>query len=241
MKLAVFDFDGTLYPEDTLPFLLKQWKELNYSKARLYRTYLSIGGTYMKYKISKGSRDMLRKTGMMRCTRIFSGMNKKDFREFLYRSAEKIVPKLNDAVVGEVKKAKASGYHTVLLSGCYETFLKYVGESLDFDTVLGTKVHYTDGRIDLKQPMQIISGDEKHTCLTEYFKDKGVDWKASCAYGDSDSDIKILELVGKPVAVNPDRELMKKAQSEGWKIMNASSATNKNKPDKKEKSKKNSH
>jgi hypothetical protein len=26
MKLAIFDFDGTLSPQDTLPFLLKQWK-----------------------------------------------------------------------------------------------------------------------------------------------------------------------------------------------------------------------
>ena len=31
MKLAIFDFDGTISPQDTLPFLLKQWKKFGYS------------------------------------------------------------------------------------------------------------------------------------------------------------------------------------------------------------------
>lgn len=34
MKLAIFDFDGTLVPKDALPFVLAQWKKQNYSKIK---------------------------------------------------------------------------------------------------------------------------------------------------------------------------------------------------------------
>lgn len=54
MKLAIFDFDGTLFPHETLPFLLKQWKIQKYSRARLYCVYMVIGGMYIWYKLGFG-------------------------------------------------------------------------------------------------------------------------------------------------------------------------------------------
>jgi phosphoserine phosphatase len=43
-----------------------------------------------------------------------------------------------------------------------------------------------------------------------------VDLQKSYAYADSYADREILECVGHPVAVNPDRRLRKVAQSRGW-------------------------
>jgi len=48
MKLAIFDFDGTLFPVETLPFLLSQWKKLKYSKTRYYKTYIFLMPLYLK-------------------------------------------------------------------------------------------------------------------------------------------------------------------------------------------------
>jgi phosphoserine phosphatase len=118
-----------------------------------------------------------------------------------------------------VRKAKAAGFHTVLLSGCYETFLKYVGEALGIDTVIGTEVHYKHGCVDLKTPMQIVSGEIKTERLRAYFADKEVNWKGSTAYADSMSDIDILIMVGKPVAVNPEPELRRIAEHKEWRII----------------------
>ena len=44
LKLAIFDFDGTLVPKDSLPFVLDQWKEQKYLKTKYYRTYFSLPG-----------------------------------------------------------------------------------------------------------------------------------------------------------------------------------------------------
>lgn len=219
MKLAVFDFDGTLSPQDTLPFLLKQWKRFGYPKIRRYRVYASVSGLYLRYKLGRGSRENIRKEGMRKFTRIFAGMGKKEFREFLQRSSRDILPELSVDVVREVKKAKAAGYHIVLLSGCYETFLKYVGEALGIDTVIGTEMRYQNGCVDVKTPMEIVSGEVKAKRLSACFENADVDWAGSIAYADSMSDISILEMVGKPVAVCPEQELRKIAESKGWRII----------------------
>jgi len=221
MKLAIFDFDGTLFPQDTLPFLLKQWKKFGYPRMKRYLVYLSVSGLYLRYKLGKGSREDIRKEGMRKFTRIFSGMGKKEFKDFLQRCSVPILSELDAEIVQEVKRTRDAGYHTVLLSGCYEIFLKYVGEALGIDTVIGTETHYKSGCVDLKTPMEIVSGEVKTERLRAYFEDKEVYWKGSTAYADSMSDISILMMVGKPVAVRPEKELRKVAERKGWRIMDA--------------------
>ena len=46
----------------------------------------------------------------------------------------------------------------------------------------------------------------------------GIDLSASWVYSDSVSDLPMLQAVGHPVAVNPDRELRRRAQEEGWPV-----------------------
>ena len=46
-----------------------------------------------------------------------------------------------------------------------------------------------------------------------------IDWQESFAYGDSRSDITLLEMVGRPVAVYPDKVLKARALERGWDII----------------------
>ena len=47
----------------------------------------------------------------------------------------------------------------------------------------------------------------------------GTDMKQSKAYSDSFSDLPMLEAVGTPAAVNPDRRLKRVAHERGWTIL----------------------
>ena len=47
---------------------------------------------------------------------------------------------------------------------------------------------------------------------------EGLDLAGSYAYSDSITDLPMLEAVGHPVAVNPDRELRREADRRGWQI-----------------------
>jgi hypothetical protein len=47
---------------------------------------------------------------------------------------------------------------------------------------------------------------------------QGIDLSASYAYSDSATDLPMLEAVGHPVAVNPDRDLLRAAREREWEV-----------------------
>src|ERR1035441_8737544 len=59
-------------------------------------------------------------------------------------------------------------------------------------------------------------GQHKAEAITELAETVGLDLSASTAYSDSATDLPMLELVGRPVAVNADRALAKLARERGW-------------------------
>jgi len=48
---------------------------------------------------------------------------------------------------------------------------------------------------------------------------EGLDLAECTAYSDSHTDLPFLEAVGRPVAVNPDRELRRVARERGWPVL----------------------
>ncbi|MEI7622396.1 MAG: HAD-IB family hydrolase [Actinomycetes bacterium] len=63
-------------------------------------------------------------------------------------------------------------------------------------------------------------GPYKAEAIVDVAKSRGIDLTESWAYSDSATDEPMLRSVGHPVAVNPDRELTRLANAEGWPILN---------------------
>lgn len=61
-------------------------------------------------------------------------------------------------------------------------------------------------------------GAHKAVAIHDVARECGLDLEASYAYSDSVTDVPMLETVGHPVAVNPDRELRALALERGWEI-----------------------
>ncbi|MGH9045490.1 MAG: HAD family hydrolase [Acidimicrobiales bacterium] len=59
-------------------------------------------------------------------------------------------------------------------------------------------------------------GASKARAIASLATSVGIDLGISSAYSDSAADLPMLELVGRPVAVNPDRALVKLARERGW-------------------------
>lgn len=222
MKVAIFDFDGTLFPIDTLRFLLSYWKEKKYSKLKYYKTYIPLIGLYIIYKLdlkSRIPRETFKNKSLQSFNYIFSDMTEEEVTNFLNNCAERIIELLNPSVVEEVHNAKKEGYHTVLLSGAYEQLLHKVASHLGIDTVIGTKMYFKNGLFDQHTRLDIVTGPAKLEQLNKYFIDSSVNLDSSIAFADSYSDIHILKAVGKAVVVNPDDKLKEAAIETGWRII----------------------
>ena len=55
--------------------------------------------------------------------------------------------------------------------------------------------------------------------MREIAEREGISLDESYAYSDSMTDLPLLELVGNPHAVNPDRELKAIAEERGWPVL----------------------
>ncbi len=60
--------------------------------------------------------------------------------------------------------------------------------------------------------------ESKADALREVAEREGIDLASSYAYSDSFTDLPMLEAVGHPVAVNPDRDLRREAEKRRWQI-----------------------
>ena len=70
------------------------------------------------------------------------------------------------------------------------------------------------------QPLgEVCFGEGKRLHAEAYAAEAGVPLSACAFYTDSYSDLPVLEVVGRPVAVNPDRRLRREALRRGWPVV----------------------
>lgn len=221
MELAIFDFDGTLFRQDTIPFLLKNWKSQGLPRlirlratARIYAAWLWHKPAWTRY-----SNQQFRVDAVNWFTGMFRGMDRKEISEFFAAAGREAAAHLEPAVVEALKQEAFSGKKVVVLSGGFAWLLTGALEGLPVESFVSTELVFGPGDRLLTAPVRVICGPEKITRLLEVYPREQVDWERSSAYADSLGDRDILEAVGQPVAVNPDPDLRMLAREKGWPVL----------------------
>jgi len=92
-------------------------------------------------------------------------------------------------------------------------------EMLGADRAIATRmVVDTDGRFDGEIEFYAY-GENKAAAIRELAEKEGYELGRSYAYSDSATDLPMLEAVGHPYAVNPDRALHRAAAERGWPVL----------------------
>jgi HAD superfamily phosphoserine phosphatase-like hydrolase len=223
MKLAIYDFDGTIFEKETLPFIVKYYGANKYSKVKLARFYARILALVGKYKLKLDpnlDKEAFRSQAAKLFMILFEGMTKDQIIDFFAACTTEIVNHFNQDVIDSLHEKKAAGYHTVICSGANTLLLGEVGKHLPVDTIIGTELEFLDDQTyDYDAEPMIVTGVNKPKALLKVFDQEKIDWANSWAYGDSYYDHDILTLTGNPVAVNPDPGLRQIATSKGWTIL----------------------
>jgi len=82
---------------------------------------------------------------------------------------------------------------------------------------IGTRAQVVDRVLTGQVDGTFCYGAGKLTRLRDELGD--VDLSDAYAYADSQSDLPVLRACGRPVAVNPDRTLLRTARAEGWPVL----------------------
>ena len=93
-----------------------------------------------------------------------------------------------------------------------------LAEFLGADEAIGTRAE-VDADGNYTGELEFYSyGEYKAEAIRELAALENIDLDASYAYSDSVTDLPMLELVGHPVAVNPDKDLVREAKEREWEI-----------------------
>ena len=116
-----------------------------------------------------------------------------------------------------IEAHRALGHDVIIISASANILVAPIAKELGIDMIVASEVEVVDGTLT-GRITRYLKGDAKAEAIREFVAEHGYDLERSYAYSDSATDIPMLELVGNPVAVNPDRALRKHAQAEGWDV-----------------------
>lgn len=111
-----------------------------------------------------------------------------------------------------------AGHDVVIVSASVEEMVEPVAALVGADRAVATQMETdAEGRFTGAIARSLLHG-AKVEALEADAAAHGIDLAASWAYSDSVSDLPMLQAVGHPVAVNPDRELRHHATQAGWMV-----------------------
>lgn len=116
---------------------------------------------------------------------------------------------------------KADKHDVIVLSATGYEVVAPIAEALGADHAVGTRMQIVDGRYSGEVDFYCY-GEQKALAARELAVSRGYDLAECFAYTDSSTDIPLLEAVGNPFAVNPDKVLRKVAEERGWPVLSFS-------------------
>jgi phosphoserine phosphatase len=123
-----------------------------------------------------------------------------------------------DEAVTLIEQHHREGRDVVIVSASGTEVVEPIGAMLGADIVVATRLEEVDGRYTGEIDFYAYA-EEKARAIEDLAQQRGYDLATSFGYSDSVTDVPMLEAVGHPHAVNPDKELRKVAQGNGWPVL----------------------
>ncbi|MCF7853243.1 MAG: HAD family phosphatase [Candidatus Pacebacteria bacterium] len=212
MSLTFVDFDGTLLDGCSSEKLFFRW--LLRRRMMGSRQVLAFSLFPLRWGVCYGW-DVWKKNKAYLCG-LSVGAVEKAAALFV---DECLVARLYQPMVKRLCEHAAAGDVTVLLTGTLDCIAKVVAPRLHIERVCATACHTEDGRFTARPPRRHPYGVTK-CLLAEHLCGEMGDRLGDCvAYGDSSSDIPLLEAVSRAVAVQPKPGLRRVAEARGWEVL----------------------
>ena len=131
---------------------------------------------------------------------------------------ETIEPLIYDEALELMEAHRPAGDRVYLVSASPEEIVLPLAEMLGVDGAISSIGEVDDENRYTGRMAFYAYGPGKAEAMRALAGRAGIDLAESSAYSDSATDMPMLEAVGHPVAVNPDRALAKVARERGWEI-----------------------
>ena len=214
MALAIFDLDNTLLDGDSDymwgQFLAQQGHvdATFYEKEnqRFYDEY--VAGTLDIFEFLEFSLKPLSQIDMNELTQLHNRFMDECIRPAITNKSRALI------------QHHISNMDTLLIITATNLFITApIAKELGINNILATEPEIINNHYSGKVFGTPCFREGKVERLKDWLKETGGNLADSCFYSDSHNDLPLLEMVKKPIAVDPDETLRSHAEMKGWEIM----------------------
>lgn len=149
--------------------------------------------------------------------RVTVGWQRDHIRSLVKETMDEVIdPIVYDEALELIRDHQAAGRRVFIISASPEEIVIPLSEYLGADEAIATRPRTDDDGRYTGEIEFYSYGPFKAEAMRRVAERDGLDLEDCFAYSDSVTDIPMLEAVGHPVAVNPDRALAEYAEEQGW-------------------------
>jgi HAD superfamily hydrolase (TIGR01490 family) len=212
---AFFDLDKTIIAKSSTLAFSREFQAggLISRRAMLRSVYAQF-----VYLIGGADHDQMEKMRAF-MSQLCAGWDVETVNQIVADALHNIVePLVYEEAVELIEEHHAAGRDVIIVSTSGSEVVEPIGLMLGADKVIATRMEVLDGQYTGNITFYAYA-DNKATAIRDLARERGYDLAGSYAYSDSATDVPMLEAVGHPHAVNPDRDLRRVAREREWPVL----------------------
>lgn len=214
VEAAFFDLDKTIIARSSpLAFGKSFWREGLINRSFLLKSvYAQL--MFQLMGADEGKMEKMREEAQ----RMTAGWEQERVKQVVAEVLEEVItPLIYAEAVEVIQEHREAERMIVIVSSSPAEIVEPMAAMLNADRWVATLPAVEDGLYTGELDFYAY-GPFKAEAIEKLAAEEAIDLGASYAYSDSVTDIPMLESVGNPVVVNPDRELRRIASERGWEV-----------------------
>lgn len=219
MRAAFFDLDKTVIAKSSIGALGPEFHARGFIRRSTLVRGLGRNLWFLWFGADEDKMQKIRRS-MLEITR---GWNRDEIRQLVTEVLNELIEPLIYAEALEIiDHHLAHGDEVWLVSSSPSEIVEPFAELLGLTGAVASRAAVDEENRYTGQLDFFCQGENKAVAMRELADERGIDLSQSAAYSDSETDVPMLDAVGHPYAVNPDRSLARIAHDRAWPILSFS-------------------
>jgi len=211
--IAYYDLDHTILTGNSATNLVEEARGRGVMNQRQYRHAIYLSMLY-KMEIGDPANMINRMLGWL------NGLHEEEIILLCQEVfSEQLIHTIRPEILDSMQMHREKSGAVALLSSATFPICEPISRHLQLDDMICTCLHSENGILTGKTSGKLVYGEEKKRRLILHCREHDFDPMEAYYYGDSHTDIHVMQAVGNPVAVSPDRRLYKAALANQWPVL----------------------
>ncbi len=211
--IAFYDLDHTILDGNSATHLVSEARKRGVMSERQYRHAVWLSILY-KFNIGDPTKMINRMLSWLK------GVKEAAIMELSQEIFDNTIKEtIRPVILETIQEHRAKNGAVVLLSSATTPICQPVTQYMELDEMICTHLESKNGILTGHTSGKLVYGPEKKARMLAFCREKRYNPLKAWYYGDSHTDRHVMEAVGNPVAVSPDKKLLKIATRQAWPII----------------------